>query len=410
MEKIIEKLKTQIIDKHIVFWAIVSNLMVYVLYWAMYSVKLITSTDKVLDISYALGKEGSVITPLWMKTVPNFVMQTAYSVLPKLSWYVLFQQGCILVVLTVITYTILKKGVIWSNALIAVIFVFYVGFDGYIQMNYVKTAIICCAAAYFMMYKTIKGNSVYMLIFWLMGYFWSSEIAIIALVFMAISYKIKKVEWNKKTFMMIGMVLLVAIICEGIHIGGAKVDDDNELVEYYMVWAQLDAVGWPDYAQYENIYEDFGISEEDFELIISPYAVNEDLITLEEMKALTNLTEEVKLDKDGFLAFTRTYPARFVHFRVFYGFVLIMFLFAMSKAGNKRLKMAGTGIGIVLSLLLSFFFGVSANEGIARGILVCATTFLVSQVDEIERPKNEIAYYYIFTMIIYILFSMVNGA
>ena len=84
------------------------------------------------------------------------ILTVFVSILPNVPWYMVFHYVLIFISLFVITYITVKRNKSVTGKVLAAVTVAFIGYECYVEPNYMKTSVLLCVSAAYLLYKGEK--------------------------------------------------------------------------------------------------------------------------------------------------------------------------------------------------------------------------------------------------------------
>lgn len=299
----------ELLEKHTFLTAVVMNITFLVLVLLFCEVKYETSDDYIMSAIMA-GDFGDKPNPhlIFINIIWGYLLLPFYYILPKLSWYLIFQLLLCFLSFTAVSYVLLKKLDVMMAFLISFFFIIIYSNDAYIVVQFTKTAILAVMSGSVIFLHSLFNESKYkkreiciggVLVFlgslvrfnciFIAGGF---LLVIIVLEFVKL---LNKKDVNKRRNLIkiiVSGIVLIGIVTSAKYIDQFIYNSDDSYA-YFREFGSVrgDIVDRSNYG-YEvckDEYSKIGISENDYKLLRTWNFADPDFYTLKRMKKAQNI-------------------------------------------------------------------------------------------------------------------------
>lgn len=279
----------------------------------------------------------------------GYFLKALYDFLPGIPWFALVQCACVFVSFMAITYIIIKTTEHWGGIVTCIVFLLLCGYECYARISYIKTSVVCVMTSYFIFYRFMayrrKLNKFAIigaaLLF--IGYMWWNKSLVFSLVILGIPMLLRIIKERKSMYFrfLLGIFGFLLIGVGLLSIGNSYYIKSNQRIEeytnYIATWTKINNYGWPDFYANIDIFDDLEITESEYNLLVAGEEIEGYPISLENLEKIEEITEKPEINLSKILDFTRKYPIHFFETGIFSGFLIILFLFSLSKTNKKIL-------------------------------------------------------------------------
>lgn len=405
-------LKSYFLDRKNEFiYTFVINVLFVLAYILMFYPRFHSDLD-ILMQSAVYGVSGVVSSYiLYSNILIGKLLTLLISILPNVPWYIIFHYVLIFVSLAVITYITVTRNKSLTGKVLAAVTVAFVGYECYVEPNYMKTSVLLCVcAAYLLLYayetKAKKKVLGVILLSVLSSMICFSAFIIAAIIGFAIVciYCLSR-ECSKDWKMIIAATLVSMIIL----VAGARIFDT---AMYTMNYRQKglsyrDSVektlgyGVPDYS--EEIQEKYGLDEEHYNSISQGLFFAQGNDSLDVVKEISK--EKQMFSWDTITKYFRTVPISL--FKTGMIFYLIVLGAVSLLAGDRKKLVVGTIAVLLVEYFLFYVFNAWQYEWISFMVMLPISLLLLIGIKNIEVKDREslIAYVIVLGIILYSNFS-----
>ncbi len=300
----------------------------------------------------------------------GMIYRLLYGVTGRLPWYTIVQYMILFVAFTVVTYVLISRLGEISGLCLFVILVCGFGYEGYIHLQFTKTAGIAAAAAVFLLlylleqekysWWGIAGGILLAVIAYMYreDQFWAScglmAGAGLLFLFDLRKYRNKKLRRFGICVLTFGVLLLSVFGVDRWDSSKYRSAEWKEYQEFNQLRSELLDYGFPDYDSNQKIYEELGISREAYELYKSWNFNDTEKFDTEVMKKLVDLKQKRPLTIRTVTAFIRRFPSDLLRMPMFYFFAVFALLWIL--CGKKDVCSVISVLAECLLLVAVYFY------------------------------------------------------
>ena len=300
----------------------------------------------------------------------GMIYRFLYGVTGRLPWYTIVQYMILFVSFTVVTYVLISRLGEISGLCLFVILACGFGYEGYIHLQFTKTAGIAAAAAVFLLLHLmeqekyswwgIAGGILLAVIAYMYreDQFWAScglmAGAGLLFLFDLRKYRNKKLRRLGICVLTFGVLLLSVFGVDRWDSSKYRSAEWKEYQEFNQLRSELLDYGFPDYDSNQEIYEELGISREAYELYKSWNFNDTEKFDTEVMKKLVDLKQKRPLTIRTVTAFLRRFPSDLLRMPMFYSFAVFALLWIL--CGKKDVFSVISVLAECLLLVAVYFY------------------------------------------------------
>ena len=300
----------------------------------------------------------------------GMIYRLLYGVTGRLPWYTIVQYMILFVAFTVVTYGLISRLGEISGLCLFVILACGFGYEGYIHLQFTKTAGIAAAAAVFLLlylleqekysWWGIAGGILLAVIAYMYreDQFWAScglmAGAGVLFLFDLRKYRNKKLRRIGICVLTFGVLLLSVFGVDRWDSSKYRSAEWKEYQEFNQLRSELLDYGFPDYDSNQEIYEELGISREAYELYKSWNFNDTEKFDTEVMKKLVDLKQKRPLTIRTVTAFLRRFPSDLLRMPMFYFFAVFAVLWLL--CGKKDVFSVISVLAECLLLVAVYFY------------------------------------------------------
>lgn len=300
----------------------------------------------------------------------GMIYRLLYGVTGRLPWYTIVQYMILFAAFTVVTYVLMSRLGEISGLCLFVILACGFGYEGYIHLQFTKTAGIAAAAAVFLLlylleqekysWWGIAGGILLAVIAYMYreDQFWAScglmAGAGLLFLFDLRKYRNKKLRRLGICVLTFGVLLLSVFGVDRWDSSKYRSAEWKEYQEFNQLRSELLDYGFPDYDSNQEIYEELGISREAYELYKSWNFNDTEKFDTEVMKKLVDLKQKRPLTIRTVTAFLRRFPSDLLRMPMFYFFAVFAVLWLL--CGKKDVCSVISVLAECLLLLAVYFY------------------------------------------------------
>lgn len=300
----------------------------------------------------------------------GMIYHLLYGVTGRLPWYTIVQYMILFAAFTVVTYVLISRLGEISGLCLFVILACGFGYEGYIHLQFTKTAGIAAAAAVFLLlylleqekysWWGIAGGILLAVIAYMYreDQFWAScglmAGAGLLFLFDLRKYRNKKLRRLGICVLTFGVLLLSVFGVDRWDSSKYRSAEWKEYQEFNQLRSELLDYGFPDYDSNQEIYEELGISREAYELYKSWNFNDTEKFDTEVMKKLVDLKQKRPLTIRTVTAFLRRFPSDLLRMPMFYFFAVFAVLWIL--CGKKDVCSVISVLAECLLLVAVYFY------------------------------------------------------
>lgn len=300
----------------------------------------------------------------------GMIYRLLYGVTGRLPWYTIVQYMILFVSFTVVTYVLISRLGEISGLCLFVILACGFGYEGYIHLQFTKTAGIAAAAAVFLLLHLLEqekyswwgiaGGILLAVIAYMYreDQFWAScglmAGAGLLFLFDLRKYRNKKLRRLGICVLTFGVLLLSVFGVDRWDSSKYRSAEWKEYQEFNQLRSELLDYGFPDYDSNQEIYEELGISREAYELYKSWNFNDTEKFDTEVMKKLVDLKQKRPLTIRTVTAFLRRFPSDLLRMPMFYFFAVFAVLWLL--CGKKDVFSVISVLAECLLLVAVYFY------------------------------------------------------
>lgn len=298
----------------------------------------------------------------------GMIYRLLYGVTGRLPWYTIVQYMILFAAFTVVTYVLMSRLGEISGLCLFVILACGFGYEGYIHLQFTKTAGIA-AAVFLLLYLLeqekyswwgIAGGILLAVIAYMYreDQFWAScglmAGAGLLFLFDLRKYRNKKLRRLGICVLTFGVLLLSVFGVDRWDSSKYRSAEWKEYQEFNQLRSELLDYGFPDYDSNQEIYEELGISREAYELYKSWNFNDTEKFDTEVMKKLVDLKQKRPLTIRTVTAFLRRFPSDLLRMPMFYFFAVFAVLWLL--CGKKDVCSVISVLAECLLLVAVYFY------------------------------------------------------
>ena len=300
----------------------------------------------------------------------GMIYRFLYGVTGRLPWYTIVQYMILFVSFTVVTYVLISRLGEISGLCLFVILACGFGYEGYIHLQFTKTAGIAAAAAVFLLLHLLEqekyswwgiaGGILLAVIAYMYreDQFWAScglmAGAGLLFLFDLRKYRNKKLRRLGICVLTFGVLLLSVFGVDRWDSSKYRSAEWEEYQEFNQLRSELLDYGFPDYDSNQEIYEELGISREAYELYKSWNFNDTEKFDTEVMKKLVDLKQKRPLTIRTVTAFLRRFPSDLLRMPMFYSVAVFAVLWLL--CGKKDVFSVISVLAECLLLVAVYFY------------------------------------------------------
>ena len=300
----------------------------------------------------------------------GMIYRLLYGVTGRLPWYTIVQYMILFAAFTVVTYVLISRLGEISGLCLFVILACGFGYEGYIHLQFTKTAGIAATAAVFLLLHLLEqekyswwgiaGGILLAVIAYMYreDQFWAScglmAGAGLLFLFDLRKYRNKKLRRIGICVLTFGVLLLSVFGVDRWDSSKYRSAEWKEYQEFNQLRSELLDYGFPDYDSNQEIYEELGISREAYELYKSWNFNDTEKFDTEVMKKLVDLKQKRSLTIRTVTAFIRRFPSDLLRMPMFYFFAVFALFWIL--CGKKDVCSVISVLAECLLLVAVYFY------------------------------------------------------
>ena len=300
----------------------------------------------------------------------GMIYRFLYGVTGRLPWYTIVQYMILFAAFTVVTYVLISRLGEISGLCLFVILACGFGYEGYIHLQFTKTAGIAAAAAVFLLLHLLEqekyswwgiaGGILLAVIAYMYreDQFWAScglmAGAGLLFLFDLRKYRNKKLRRLGICVLTFGVLLLSVFGVDRWDSSKYRSAEWKEYQEFNQLRSELLDYGFPDYDSNQEIYEELGIGREAYELYKSWNFNDTEKFNTDVMKKLVDLKQKRPLTIRTVTAFLRRFPSDLLRMPMFYFFAVFAVLWLL--CGKKDVFSVISVLAECLLLVAVYFY------------------------------------------------------
>lgn len=275
---------------------------------------------------------------------PHYLFGLLWELLYRLHqgvpWLPLFEYFCMFFSFTAITYVLIRKLKSNSSVWITAILVFWFSYEGYIQVQFTKTAGIVSTAGLLLLFYAVTQEKV------------SGKALVLGMLFSCTGFMFRKNQFFAEAALLTGIGVYLLLQLRG---KGRKEQYKNFLLYFgtfgsllifvfalrivnqqcytsqeWQAFRRMNSVrrdlydhGFPPYEENKEAYEELGIDEVSYRMLRSWNQMDTERFDVETLEGILALRQQKKLTSGLVKNFVREFAAKIFKVPCFYCFVLI---------------------------------------------------------------------------------------
>lgn len=381
------------------------------------------TNDDVAICNLVNGVKGTFSAHMvYSNYVLGLMLTGLYRIRQSIPWYALVQYAVLFASFTSIFYVVCRRQKDIFPVLVSLAALLFFAYEGYIRLQYTKTAGIATAAGILLIFysasfeKIRKSSLITGLVLACFGFMYRSpQFFAIAFLMTGIGlYQLLELKNEKagqrlaKVLSYIrafGLLLLLVAGLYGVNHAAYRSPQWQEYLEYNDARTVLFDYGFPGYDKNREVYEELGLDENAFRLIRGWNFMDTEKFDLEVMERLIALKEPVTVNRRFFADFVQKVVKKLpkiaafccalwlVLYWLFFGkhrwtdiasglyeggIVLLMYLFLFYQ-GRYLYNRVDVGIWLAVSLTVLWLFRSAKRrlEGVCVPVLLAVSCFLI---------------------------------
>lgn len=403
-----KKIKKKILKYDVFMQSFFLNILCVLFFRLICEVHFDTDTDQFLNhiFSGVYGYNDSAHG--WIHIITGYFIKTFYAIIPQVPWYALAQYFCVFVSLLLLADIIFKVNSKWGGYAANILILILMGYECYARISYIKTSVLCITIAGFIFYHICSKRiqeKIYLILgifLFVVGFLWWNKSLFLGLpiLFPCVYHLYKRKDLNcfkdYKRYFIIGLIIILCPVI--LEIGNRfylKCHSEVEKsVEFTKNLEYINNYGWPDFSEYYSQYEELGISENTYYLLVGNEFVDQYIVEPDVLKKIKDFVNRPAITISDFIKFTRTYPIQYFETGLFIGFLIFLILFYLSEADNKVKKVAYLFFVTGFTYYICYLTGVDDLEVIRTVIWMMAIISILGFSHDIVVKDPELKTYY----------------
>ncbi len=377
-------------------WALLLNYIVFLILVCLFQPYFETNDDSAMrmTVSGAGGYYDSHL--IYINILIGKLIVFLETHVPTGNWYTLIQLIIVFFSLCTVTYILIERSGIKYGSWISLILLTFFGYEGYIAVQFTKTAGFAAAAGMMLFVYAVTENSKNQELAYYMaaaalitiGSMMRFEMALTAIAVFAGSLFIEDVKntWKSKgappksvKWILLFIILVLIFGCKEYSKSCyTKEKDWRAFTEFNYFRSELLDYGFPDYAQNQSLYEEVGWTQEDLNFYKSWNIADSEKFQVETLKAVAHAKQKKRLHlqliKDFFCEFME-HNAACTLFYIWLIFIVIFILGGSRKSGGIILYTSFTAIAFHLYLFWQGRYFIRRVDLAFLFIIVCCMFF-----------------------------------
>lgn len=272
----------------------------------------------------------------------GLILSFLYRFTDRAAWYPILQYAVLFVSFTSVTYVINRKrkssAELWTGMIVWVVF----AYEGYINLQFTKTAGIASAAGMFLIVYAIaeerirKGALIFGFLIactgamYRMHQFYAEALMMTGIAVFQF-WQLRRQHSGKRIRKL--AVYLVTCGCLlgcvlGLKMAETRIYHQSEEWQEYLAYNKLRGklydYGFPEYDEYKEVYNEVGINKTAYNLYRTWTHMDTEKFTTDVMEVLYEIQPKKEFDISFLKEFFRKFPASFLKIPVFYVFGLLL--------------------------------------------------------------------------------------
>ena len=355
------------------------------------------------------GIESSYI--LYSNIIIGKFLTILLSFFDDVACYILFHNVLVFISLFIITYITVRRNKRVSSKIIAVVTVAFIGYECYVEPNYMKTAtVLSVCAAYLFLYayetRTRKKVLIAILLAVLSSMICFSVFIITAVVGFGIAYTYCwKKGCNKKwTIILITTAMSIIVLVSAARIFDNaiyKISERAESLNYRGSIEKILGYGVPDYS--EDMLDRYGLDETHYNSISQGLFFSKDNSEMELVKEISKETQVFSFELIS--KFFKTVPITLFKTGMLY-YLIVLCAFAL-LVGKRKNLIIGTWVMLLVEYFMFYIFNAWEFEWISFIIMLPIALLLLigTKRAAVKDRESLVAYLIVLGVILYSNFS-----
>ncbi len=324
-----------------VWFSAAVNLLLLTILLLLFGPSFETNDDAGISNMISGVKGGYDAHLIYSNYLLGVILETLYRNIPLLPWYVLLQYALLFVSFTVITAVLIRRMKqtlpIWAAGILIVFF----SYEGYIRVQYTKTAAILTVAGILMMFYGLTREKLRKT--WIISGIllactgslyrfqqFGAECALMTGIGVSFLFWLGKQEKGKKLCRLGACVISFGVLV-AVSFGLYRWDRSlyqaeewQEYMEYNDARTELYDYGFPPYAEYKDKYKELGFNQNAFQLLMQWNHMDTEKFTTEAMQEIAQWKTPRQFSLDTLKQFFKEFPRTFLDIPSFYCFLLVL--------------------------------------------------------------------------------------
>lgn len=269
----------------------------------------------------------------------GLLLSVCYRVMPGITWFPVLQYAALFLSFTAITYVVIRKMKNSSSVWIVAVVICFFSYEGYIKLQYTKTAGIVSAAGLFLLLyaveceKISRGALLGGSLLACTGFMYRknqffAEAALMTGIAVVLLFRLRKSgaqKW-KRLARYIGSAVFLLVLLGGLELLDRAAYSSEQWQDYTAfneARTELFDYGFPKYSDNEEAYNALGIDKTACSLYRSNNYMDTEKFTTEVMEQLISLKTPKAFNRAFLSDFFQEFPVKFFTIPSFYCFLLI---------------------------------------------------------------------------------------
>lgn len=323
-------------------------------------------------------------------------VQMLFSILPI---YTSFHYGMIFIALCITTYITSKRNINWSGKILSAFVVLFIGYECYININYMKTAMLLIATGYYVLIYAAKSTK--KIIFWCSVFVFLQMVGSlicfsafvistsIFLLVMILYYGKRIIQLkNKKLIVMtVGVAVILIAALKIIDIQCYKQYEQwNSIAETKPFIERLYSYGAGDYSyEYQEKYE---IGEDEYDLMRQGLITKESSMTPEIMNDLFVENNRKAVSLESILDYFREVPISVFELGMFYCWFVLGMVLLLSSNSRNRILLGTDCVILLIAYYPLYIFNASDSHWINAGVFILFIYSALIKIQKLRLPDR----------------------
>lgn len=379
-----------------IWFCIVVNILVLAAFLVIFRPVFETNDDVAIAL-FVNGSNGASDAHLvYSHYFVGAVLSGLYRVSASIPWYALMQYAVLFSALTAVTFVTVNRLKNPSAPWIALIILLFFAYEGYVKLQYTKTAGIVSSAGILLLFFSAEQSRIrwkpllcgYCLA--CLGFMYRKDPFLVALALMTgigaflvfDSCEIRQGRFGRYFLKLAGIFGLLLVLIAGLYLADRfsyRSSKWQEYIEYNELRTELFDYGFPDFEVNKKAYRKLGINKNAYGIYRGWNYMDTEKFTPDVMRELIALKEPGKFNRELLVRFLKDVPPNFVTIPCFYCFLLILIygLFWSRRAGNTVLAVVWEIILLGTVYLYLYYQGRYLINRVDVGIWFAATLVIL---------------------------------